>query len=227
MLPALADLKRDHGLERVACVADKDLNCSANIAAAVASGDGFVFSQSLRGIRSGRGLREWATSGAGWGGPDGDGASLKSVLGTKTMHLKAEDTTSGRPEDVDVPVRYVAMYSEKYRRRARRDRERALEKARALVADPGAYTRAASQEAARWVRGVHFDRETGAVADGCRPELDTDAIREAKTLDGYYLIVTSETGWPARRVAAAYRELWRIEESFRVTKSALRARPST
>ena len=40
MLPVLADMKRDLGLPMVTAVADKGLNCSANMAALVASGDG-------------------------------------------------------------------------------------------------------------------------------------------------------------------------------------------
>lgn len=40
MLPVLADMKRDLGLPTVTAVADKGLNCSANMAALVASGDG-------------------------------------------------------------------------------------------------------------------------------------------------------------------------------------------
>ena len=38
-------------------------------------------------------------------------------------------------------------------------------------------------------------------------------------LDGYYLVVTSETDWEDSHILDAYRELWRIEESFRVTKT--------
>ncbi len=42
---------------------------------------------------------------------------------------------------------------------------------------------------------------------------------------GYNMIVTSETGMPVQEIYAAYHRLWRIEESFRVMKSELDARP--
>lgn len=227
MVPVLADMKRDHGLERVVAVADKGLNCSGNIAAAQASGDGFVFSQSVRGTRSDAALKAWVLEEAGYahGSEDGYGFKSKSKQGYKTVHLKAGDTASGRAEDVQVDVKYVAFWSEKYERRARRDRERAVEKARRLVADPGAYTRATSHGAAQYVKNLHFDKETGEVADGRALELDLEAIAEAERYDGYYLIVTSETAWADGRVIDAYRELWRIEESFKATKSELAARP--
>jgi len=227
MIPVLSDMKRDHGLGRVVAVADKGLNCSANIAAAAAAGDGFVFSQSVRGTKSDKALKEWVVDDAGYahGSDEGGRFKSKSKQGFKTVHLKAADTASGRPEDVEVEVKYVAFWSEKYERRARHEREKAIEKARALVADPGAYTKATSHGAAQYVRNLHFDKETGEVADGSALELDLDAIAEAERYDGYYLIVTSETGWDDGRVIDTYRELWRIEESFKVTKSEIVARP--
>ena len=227
MIPVLSDMKRDHGLERVVAVADKGLNCSANIAAAAASGDGFVFSQSVRGTKSDAELKAWVLDGAGYAHGTEDGAAFKSKSrqGHKTVHLKAADTADGKARDVPVEVKYVAFWSEKYERRARRERGKAIEKARALVANPGAYTKATSHGAAQYVKNLHFDKETGEVADGSALELDLDAIAEAEKYDGYYLIVTSETGWADGKVIDTYRELWRIEESFKVTKSELETRP--
>ena len=227
MIPVLADMKRDHGLDRVVAVADKGLNCSDNIAAAQASGDGFVLSQSVRGTKSDGPLKAWVLDGAGYAAKTEDGCKFKSksMQGYKTVHLKAADTASGKAEDVEVEVKYVAFWSEKYERRARREREKAVEKAKALVASPGSYTKATSYGAAQYVRNLAFDKETGEVVDGSRLELDLEAIAEAEKYDGYYLIVTSETGWDDGRVIDTYRELWRIEESFKVTKSELGTRP--
>ena len=39
------------------------------------------------------------------------------------------------------------------------------------------------------------------------------------------MMVTSETRMPASEIYAAYHRLWRIEESFRIMKSHLDARP--
>ena len=227
MIPVLADMKRDHGLERVVAVADKGLNCSDNIAAAAASGDGFVFSQSVRGTKSDKGLKAWVVSEEGYSCKTEGGCEFKSKSkqGYKTVHLKAADTASGKAEDVEVEVKYVAFWSEKYERRARHDREKAIEKAKRLVADPGSYTKATSHGAAQYVKNLAFDKETGEVVAGRKLELDWEAIAEAERYDGYYLIVTSETGWPDGRIIDTYRELWRIEESFKVTKSEIVARP--
>lgn len=227
MIPVLSDMKRDHGLSRVVAVADKGLNCSDNIAATAASGDGFVFSQSVRGTKSDTALKAWVLEEAGYKRKtEGDCKfKSKSRQGHKTVHLKPGDTASGKAEDVDIEVKYVAFWSEKYERRARHDREKVIERARKLIANPGAYTKATSHGAAQYVKNLRFDKRTGEVADGSALRLDLDAIAEAERYDGYYLIVTSETDWDDGRIIDTYRELWRIEESFKVTKSELRTRP--
>jgi hypothetical protein len=55
--------------------------------------------------------------------------------------------------------------------------------------------------------------------------LNHDAIRKARECAGYNMIVTSECGMSARQVYTTYHNLWRIEESFKVMKSELCARP--
>jgi hypothetical protein len=56
-------------------------------------------------------------------------------------------------------------------------------------------------------------------------ELDLDKLMEEEALDGYYVIITSEYQETSECIIEMYRGLWRIEESFRVTKSDLEARP--
>ena len=230
MLPVYDDVRAMAGGGRVVSVADKGNNTSTNMALLVAAGDGFVFSQSIRGTKSKASLREWATSEEGYRVTARDKLGeplfmVKSRQDSKTVHLKAEDTASGKPEDVEVEAKVVAFWSRKYERKARAERAKALEKARRLVESPGAYSAATHKGAARWVKNASFDKESGEVVTGKSSEIDWDAVAQAEACDGYYCIVTSETGWDEDRIIDAYRELWRIEESFKVTKSELRARP--
>ena len=66
MLPVLQGMRRDYGCQRVIAVGDKGNNCSTNIAALVAGGDGFVYSQSIRGAKSDAELKAWVLSEAGY-----------------------------------------------------------------------------------------------------------------------------------------------------------------
>lgn len=225
MIPVLADMKREFGLERVIAVADKGLNCSDNIAALHARGDGFVFSQSIRGTKSPAELREWAVSGGGYA-ERGEGFKVKSRQSWKTVTLKAEDSEDGRSHKLKVPVKQVAFWSEKYARRAEHDRAEAVAKARELAADPSRYDAATHYGAARYLDGLSVDKDTGELLECARVVVFDEAkLEEERRLDGYYVVITNETSMGDDEVIDTYRGLWRIEESFKVTKSDLEARP--
>lgn len=227
MLDVLSEMKRDYKQDRVVVVGDKGNNCSANIAALAAKGDGFVYSQSIRGSKSDAELKSWVLDGDGYActaGPDGHVTyKVKSRQGYKTVTVEGPD---GAKRKVDVEVKYVAFWSEKYEKRARKERQAAIGKAKRLIADPGAYAAATHFGAAKYVRGLAVDGKTGELLEAASAlELDEDRLAADEACDGYYLVVTSETGMGDDAVIEAYRGLWRIEESFRVTKSDLETRP--
>lgn len=55
--------------------------------------------------------------------------------------------------------------------------------------------------------------------------MNEEKINEDLKIAGYNLLVTSETQMSPSEIYDAYHNLWRIEESFRVMKSQLDARP--
>lgn len=59
--------------------------------------------------------------------------------------------------------------------------------------------------------------------DKVKTEINYDQIE--KELAGYNLLVTSEVSMSAKDIYDTYHNLWRIEESFRIMKSDLDARP--
>ncbi len=63
--PTMRDVKASYGLGRLVVVADKGLNTSKNIDAIINNGDGFIFSQVLRGTKGQR-YHEKLFNGSGW-----------------------------------------------------------------------------------------------------------------------------------------------------------------
>ena len=61
--------------------------------------------------------------------------------------------------------------------------------------------------------------------DKVKTEINYDQIEKDKELAGYNLLVTSEVSMSAKDIYDTYRNLWRIEESLRIMKSDLDARP--
>ena len=55
--------------------------------------------------------------------------------------------------------------------------------------------------------------------------MNEDKIAEEEKYDGYYSIVTSELHMSVDEIISIYRGLWEIEETFKITKSDLEARP--
>jgi transposase len=118
------------------------------------------------------------------------------------------------------------FYSRDYDKRAKAERESALIKARELVNNPGKYNKATSYGAAKYVKNLQYDKNTGEIiVTDSRPVFDEEKLREEEKFDGYYAIVTSEDKKTDEEIIEIYRGLWKIEESFKVTKSDLDARP--
>lgn len=60
--------------------------------------------------------------------------------------------------------------------------------------------------------------------EGLELSLKLDKIQEEK-FDGYYSIVTSEKNLSDKELRDIYKGLWKIEKTFKITKSELETRP--
>ena len=204
--------------ERVVVVADKGLNASANIARCVLDGNGYVFSQTVRGAD--RELKSWVLDEGGYAaGADGS-YKVKSRVGEKAVYVTGED---GRRRRAMVPVKQVAFWSKNFADRSRAERAKVVEKSLRAI-ERGDAARAYERSSSRYARPVPVNPATGEVG-ATAWALDEARIEEDARYDGYYCIVTSEQDMADGEVIDAYRGLWRIEESFRVVKGEMDARP--
>ena len=153
----------------------------------------------------------------------GDDYRRKSRIIPVEIHYHTDKKTKKK---VWCDQKQVIFYSEKYAKRAKHKRAEALQKAADLIANPGKYKMATAKGAAAYISGLAFDKKTGELVDtGEALTLNEDKIRDEEKLDGYYAIVTSELDEPDDQIIEMYRGLWRIEESFKITKSVVEARP--
>lgn len=218
LAPFVKAAKGRHGSERAVVVADRGLNCAQNVAEATLAGDGFVFSKSVRTASAAE--KKWVTS------PDGyvaDGEGFKIKGRTATRDFRYEDA-EGNGKSLSLEVREVAFWSREYAERAAHEREDMLAKAEALVGNPSAWKGRSRKGAGKYVKSAAVVPETGEAAKDVL-ELDLAKAEADAALDGYYLIVTSETSMTDGQIVEAYRGLWRIEESFRTLKGCMSARP--
>ena len=146
----------------------------------------------------------------------------KSRIYAKKVQIKKDDK---RKVNYQVYQKQMIYYSKKYANRQKHLRELALEKAKDLIKNPGKYTQATSYGCTKYINNIHFDNETGEVKEGFDLSLDLVKIQEEEKFDGYYSIVTSEKDLSDKEIRDIYKGLWKIEESFKITKSELETRP--
>jgi transposase len=222
--PTMRDLKKEYGIDRVIVVADKGLNSGDNIAFSTVLGDGYIFSKSIRGADEE--FKAYVLDETGY--EESDGYKKKSrVIPTTIQVTTSHVGTKKSRTKVPIDQKQVVFYSEKYAIRAKKQREELLTKAADLIANPSKYKKSTSYGAAGYVKNLVFDKESGEIIDAAAQQwsLDLDKIREEEKYDGYYAIVTSELDETDANIIDAYRGLWKIEESFKITKSTLDARP--
>ena len=109
--------------------------------------------------------------------------------------------------------RLVVTYSEK---RAKKDRERALEKARKKIGSGKSAKSLISN------RGYKKYLKTEGSANIV---VDPEKLAEAEKWDGLHGIITNDQNTDALELLKTYKRLWVIEESFRVQKTDLSIRP--
>lgn len=220
--PNFGRIKKQFDLGRVISVADKGMTTGDNIWYTIntPTKDGYVFSMSIRGAD--KSIKEYVLDEEGyeWLGEE---YKRKSRLCPRTILVTSNN---GKKIKKQVDEKQVVFWSKKYATRAKAEREAALAKARDLAKHPGNYTRATSYGAAKYVKKVEYDKENGEILTASSIlDINEDLIREEEALDGYYMLLTSEMDTPDDKIIDMYRGLWRIEESFKITKSELEARP--
>lgn len=220
LMPVLDQVKKNYEIGRTIVVADKGINTADNIAFCLAKGDGYVYSQTVRG--GNKELKSYVLDPEGYR-QFGDGYKIKSRLYPREIAIS---NAQGSRTKIRIDEKQVVFYSPDYDLRAKADRAPALLKARDLVKNPSRYNKAVSYGAAKYVKNLVFDPKTGEiVTTKQKPIFDEAKLQGEEKFDGYYAIVTSEWEKTDEEIVDIYRGLWRIEEAFKVTKSDLESRP--
>lgn len=221
LIPALSKVQRNYSLGRIIVVADKGLTTGDNIWYILSAKNGYVLSYSVRGAD--KNFQNYVLDENGYINK-GDGFKIKSRLYPREIQVTS---TKGKKIKKIVDEKQVIFYSPKYAAKAKQDRAAALAKARDLIKNPAKYNKSTSYGAAKYVNNLTFDASTGEILESARQHLtfDEEKLREEEKFDGYYAIVTSEYKESDEKIIEMYRGLWKIEESFKVTKSDFESRP--
>jgi len=223
MRSVIDDLKLRSGISgKTIQVADKGLNCISNIMHALKDGDGYIFSKSVKTLPETE--KTWVLLSNGY-------ADVKNENGEVLYRIKecVDDFAyiytdeNGSRRSVRLLEKRIVTYNPKLAEKQKYEINKQVEKAKLLRA--GEAKKSEYGDSAKYVTFVSADKK-GLETDGkIKVVMNDKAIENARKLAGYNMIVTSEIKMSAGEIYAAYHNLWRIEESFRIMKSQLDARP--
>jgi len=225
LMPVLSEVKKKFGVKRIISVADKGLNSGDNIAYATVLGDGYIYSKSVRGASAE--FKKWILDEDGYR-HGADGFKIKSMIVPDALINVTTKQVGNKKykKEHRIEQKWVVFYSKKYAERARHKREEAVAKALRMIENPSKYRRTFDYGAAGYIENLKVDKNTGEIMNlDDSLVLDVEKIKAEELYDGYYAIVTSELDDNDEHIVDMYRGLWRIEDSFKVTKSVLGTRP--
>ena len=212
-------------------VADKGLNCARNIYAAVKeANDGYIFSKSIHGRNLSGQEKQWILleneSNRYTNYVDKNGKvkfRIKSCVDNFEYSFTEFDD-SGKPIKTTFTVteKRVVSYNPYLADKQKREIKKQVDK----VANYCKYKTIAREELGDAVKYLSVEaKDSNGKSIDPTTSLNQAKIDEDLKLAGYNLIVTSEINMEPIDVYKAYHNLWKIEESFRITKSFLDARP--
>lgn len=206
LVPVMEHLRESYGINKIIITADRGLNSKQNLAYLKSKGFDYVMAYKIR-------------------------SATKSV---KALVLGDEDYTAEGPDfkwkvcdfknsvivdgkKVLLEDNMVITWSAKRAEKDRRDRERLIEKSKRLVESKSTLKAEMKKGGKKYVQLSIFDDDHISFN---QTQVETD-----EQFDGYYGIQSSDKSLSAEKVIEIYQGLWKIEESFRVMKTNLEARP--
>lgn len=197
-------------------VADKGLNCVGNIAFSRQNGDGYLFSKSVKGLPQTE--KTWVFLEDGWKDVKDKNGKLLYRYKSCIDEFPYKVEQDGKTVIVHLKEKRLLTFNPSLAAKKRYEIKRLAGKARVLT-----ISRAKKSEYGESGKYVLFTDKSGKKA---QVTIDEDAIDRDLKLAGYNLLVTSETRMRDQDIYETYHNLWRIEESFKIMKSDLDARPA-
>ncbi len=218
------DLKKRNALSgRTIQIADKGLNCAENIFHALKNGDGYIFSKSVKQLPETE--KTWVLL-------PNDYRDVKNVGGEVMYRIKEcvdefqykfKDSDTGLEKKFRITEKRIVTYNPKLAKKQIYEINKEVEKARLLKASQA--KKSEYGDSAKYVIFTAADKKGNETDGKIKVSMNEELIKKSLELAGYNLLVTSEISMSDKDVYDAYHNLWRIEESFRIMKSQLDARP--
>ena len=215
--------KRNSVSGRTIQIADKGLNCAENIFHALKNGDGYIFSKSVKQLPDVE--KTWVLL-------PNDYRDIKNSSGEIMYRMKEcvdefeykfKDPDTGKDKKFKITEKRIVTYNPKLAKKQIYEINKEVEKAKLLKASQA--KKSEYGDSAKYVIFTTADKKGNETDGKIKVSMNEELIKKSLELAGYNMLVTSEISMSDKDVYDAYHNLWRIEESFRIMKSQLDARP--
>lgn len=203
LYPVIKDLKEKYKLKKVIVAADRGLNSGKNLLLLKELGLDYVMAYKLKGSK--KEIKEKLFEG---------GYTIEKEFKYKLIEHVKEIRVDGKVEKIQDNL--LLGYSEKRDKKDKADRQRLLDKADKLLNNPSMMKQELKKGGKKFIKVTKGNLDI---------ELDVKQIEEAEKMDGFFAIEYSQKELTGREVREIYGSLWKIEDSFRVLKTNLEARP--
>ena len=203
LYPVIKNLKEKYKLKKVIVAADRGLNSGKNLLLLKELGLDYVMAYKLKGAK--KEIKEKLFE---------DGYTIEKEFKYKLIEHVKEIRVDGKVEKIQDNL--LLGYSEKRAKKDKADRQRLLDKADKLLNKPSMMKQELKKGGKKFIKVTKGNLDI---------ELDVKQIEEAEKMDGYFAIEYSQKELTGREVREIYGSLWKIEDSFRVLKTNLEARP--
>ena len=214
--PAMKKTIDQYNLKKIIIVADRGLTSNKNLAHIKDQAHGYVFSKSIK--KCAKLERTWVLDQEGYSSNKEGSFKVKSKIVTKKIKDK-------NGKEVEVKEKVICYWSKKFYMRELKENESFLATLQKYIDQPSSI-KSEKGKLKKFIDETAVDGETGEILNPrTLRSINIAKAQEFNDLMGYYMIVTSEIDRPDEEIIDTYRGLTRIEDSFRIIKSDLKARP--
>jgi transposase len=205
LIPVLESLKERFSITNVTVVCDRGLASKTNVEALQDNNFHFVIATKLRSMSKKMKINDLSLYAPL---PNQEGV----VEGERTLYRTME-----HPQYKDTLL--IATYSPSRAFKDKEDRDRLLEKLRAKLSDN-------SEATVKQMISNSGIKKFTEVKKGSQVLLREEAIEEDASWDGFHGIAVSNSAkLTVEQALARYKDLWHVEEAFRIAKCTLKTRP--
>lgn len=203
LYPVIKELKIKYNLKSVIVAADRGLNSGNNLLLLKELGLDYIMAYKLKGAR--KEIKEHLFT-----------EGFKEEKEFKYKIIPHEKVIKDGNKKHLIKDNLLLGFSEKRAKKDKADRERLIEKAEKIANKPSIMNQELKKGGKKYLKISKGNIEL---------ELDIKQIEEAEKMDGYFAIEYSKGDLSGKEVKEIYGSLWKIEDSFRVLKTNLEARP--